>query len=46
MTMTPEDLERFLAALCGAAEQPLLLARDETSEIGWRPWTEADSQAL
>lgn len=46
MPMTPEDLERFLVALCGAAEQPLLLARDETSEIGWRPWTGADSQAL
>ena len=46
MRMTPEDLDEFFEALCGAEEKPLLLARDETSEIGWRPWTGADSQAL
>ena len=44
--MTPENLDGFLAALCGAEEQPLLLARDKTSGIGWRPWTGEDSQAL
>ena len=46
MAVTPEDLNEFLVKLCSADEDPLLLARDKTSGIGWRPWTGEDSQAL
>ena len=46
MGVTPEDLEKFLATACGTDERPLLLARDASSEIGWRSWTAEDTQAL
>ncbi len=46
MTMTPDDLREFLIALCGADEHTLLLVRDMTSEMGWRPWTIEDGRVF
>ena len=47
MQLTPDALDQFLRGRCGGdPDGPALLAKDATSEIGWRAWTAEDSRAL
>ena len=46
MTPNVEDLSRFLQTLSGSDVQPPLLVRDLETGVGWRSWTQEDSDAL
>ena len=46
MAPSVEDLNRFLQTLSGGGSEPPLLVRDPEAGVGWRPWTQEDSDAL
>ena len=46
MTPNSEEFKRFLRSLSGSDADPPLMVRDPGSALGWRPWTEGDSDAL
>ena len=46
MAPSVEDLNGFLQTLSGSDAEPTLLVRDPEPGVGWRSWTQDDSDAL
>ena len=44
--ITPAEVNKYFEARLGSDAVPLLLARDDGSPMGWRPWTAEDTEAL